>query len=250
MKKIILIVVLMLCGFFEIEAQVIVNNIYQFEQDIPQSNGRGFILWRHQTDEPDFPVYDKQIIGFTDSTKFWINALKSNKASVNTNVRISGIATDGSLQPFDLSVIQSQTLTLNSNTLSIAPGNSIVIPIYITPTPTSATRAINGATFQVSATKQAFVVYTVRIACNNTLLLSSAGGTVALQFSINSGSSWVDVSQVENGLNVGLVGSNSQASNVSGYIPANAIVRMVTTIATGVGIGSTTVTYVRGQETY
>jgi hypothetical protein len=112
----------------------------------------------------------------------------------------------------------------------------------------TATRPINSSTFQVSSTRAAWVNYTVRINCTATIGGASSG-TVSLQYSTNNGSTWIDVSQVENSNTVTLAivlnSNTTQTSVIPGYIPAGAIVRMVQGSA-----GTTTITYVRGQETY
>lgn len=116
------------------------------------------------------------------------------------------------------------------------------------PSTSTVSRAINSATFQPSTTKIAWVYYTIRINCVATIGSASAG-TVALQYSIDSGSTWNDVGQIENSNTVTLAivlnSSTTQTGQLSGIIPAGAIVRMNQTIT-----GTTTITYVRGQETF
>lgn len=248
MKKIVAIMAFILMSLIG-RSQSIINNQYSLVEDGASSTGKGKMQWIYQTDLEDFPIYYNYLMGWTDTTSMWIRALKSDIASVNTNTRLVGIANDGTIKPYNISALPKQTLTINSNSLSISDGNTVVIPTSAAPTPNSATRAINSATYTIS-NKGAFVNYSIRIQCNTTILLTAASGTVALQYSTNNQSSWVDVSQVENSLS-GLIGENKQTSVLSGYIPGNATnVRMVTTIQSGAGIGSTTATFVRGQETY
>lgn len=120
-------------------------------------------------------------------------------------------------------------------------------PIY-TPTTFTASRAINSATFQVSSTKPATVFYTIRISCTASIG-SAAAGTLALQYSTNNGSTWIDVGQLENSntvtLAITLNSVTSQCAQICGIVPAGAILRMNQTIS-----GTTTITFVRGQETY
>lgn len=110
------------------------------------------------------------------------------------------------------------------------------------------TRPINSTTYTISTTKQANVSYTIKVSCTATIG-SNSDGKVALQYSTNSGSTWIDVGEVENSntvtLAVVLQSVTIQTGIISGNIPANALVRMNTTT-----VGTTTVTYVRGQETY
>lgn len=149
-----------------------------------------------------------------------------------------------------LGYIPVNTISINSDNLYMSVSGTspnFTLTPYIS-TPNAATRPINSNTFQISVSKQSFVVYTIRINCVATIG-GAASGTVNLQYSINNGSSWVDVSQVENSntvtLAVVLNSNTTQTGVISGVIPAGAIVRMNQTIS-----GSTTITYVRGQETY
>lgn len=115
------------------------------------------------------------------------------------------------------------------------------------PTPIIVTRPINSTTYTISTTKQAFVDYNIVISCTATIG-SASNGSVALQYSTNAGSTWTTVGTVSNSNTVSLaIALNSvQASGIqlSGYIPANALVRMVQTI-----VGTTTISYSTGQET-
>lgn len=120
-------------------------------------------------------------------------------------------------------------------------------PIY-TPTTFTSSRAINSSTFQVSPTKPATVFYTIRISCTASIG-SAAAGTLALQYSTNNGSTWIDVGQLENSntvtLAITLNSVTSQCAQICGIIPAGAILRMNQATS-----GTTTITFVRGQETY
>jgi len=148
------------------------------------------------------------------------------------------------------------TNTIPDRTVAITGGTGITVTSSypnFTVSPTAivthtASRAINSATFQVSSTLSAWVYYTIRINCVATIG-GAASGTVALQYSTDSGSNWVDVGQVENSntvtLAVVLNSNTTQTSQLCGFIPASAIVRMNQTVS-----GTTTVTFVRGQENY
>lgn len=118
------------------------------------------------------------------------------------------------------------------------------------PTITNAvSRPINSTTFTVSTTKQAFVAYNVNISCTATIG-SAASGSVALQYSTNAGSSWNTVGTVSNSNTVTLavVLNSVQVSGlqVSGYVPANALCRMVST-SSGV---NAVISYLSGMEVY
>lgn len=122
-------------------------------------------------------------------------------------------------------------------------------PTLTTPTINNGiTRPINSTTFTISTTKQAFVIYNITISCTATIG-SASSGSVSLQYSTNSGSTWNTVGTVSNSNTVSLavVLNSVQASGlqICGYIPANALVRMVQTIT-----GTVTISYLTGQEIY
>lgn len=162
---------------------------------------------------------------FSQHQVIW-DSLAKITSSLNTNNKVWTMASNGNIEP----VPYSSFMTTYS------------------PTTFTASRAINSATYQVSATKQATVFYTIRINCVATIGGASSG-TVALQYSTNGGSTWVEVGQVENSntvtLAVVLNSNTTQTGQVSGIIPAGAIVRMNQS-----STGTTTITFVRGQETY
>lgn len=125
---------------------------------------------------------------------------------------------------------------------------NFTITQYIPSVNSGVTRAINSSTYTISTTKQATVSYTIKISCTASIG-SSADGKLALQYSTNGGSTWIDVGEVENSSTVTLaITLNSvtvQTANITGVIPANALVKMVPTVT-----GGATITYIRGQETY
>jgi len=71
--------------------------------------------------------------------------------------------------------------------------------------------------------------------------LLSGSGSAFLEYSTNSGSSWITVNQVGKSLNL-LTIAGSDDMNLTGMIPANALVRIRTTSS------NMTITYTRGQE--
>lgn len=115
------------------------------------------------------------------------------------------------------------------------------------PTTNTVTRPINSTTFQPSSSQPSWVYYTIRISCSATIGGSSAA-TITLQYSNDSGSTWIDVGQLENSntitLAIALNSTTIQTAQLSGYIPKNVICRMNQTTS-----GTTTITYVKGQET-
>lgn len=83
--------------------------------------------------------------------------------------------------------------------LSAYYSNLVNVPsLQTAPTVNSGvTRPINSTTFTISTTKLAWVSYTVNISCTATIG-STANGKVALQYSTNAGSTWIDVSDASN----------------------------------------------------
>lgn len=142
-----------------------------------------------------------------------------------------------------------------TSALGYSPYNGTSNPLnfistsYIPTITSNVTRPINSTNYTISTTKQAFVSYSIKITCTATIG-STADGKVALQYSTNSGSTWIDVGEVENSNTVTLAiilqSSVIQTGNITGYIPINALVRMVSTISASGAI----VSYIRGQETY
>jgi hypothetical protein len=143
-----------------------------------------------------------------------------------------------------------QTVTINSGTGISVSGSYPSFTISntsATPTITnSVSRSLN-SNFTVSSSKNAYVTYTVACSATNPLLAGSSTANVYLEYSTNGGSSWVSVSQQSITSSVALAVSvaltQSQTNVVSGYIPANALVRLRSTTS-----GTASVTYITGQE--
>lgn len=145
------------------------------------------------------------------------------------------------------------SLTTN-NTSGNATYNSstgvLNIPNYTSVAPTitnSVSRTLN-TNFTVSSTKYANVVYSVTCQATNPLLAGNSTASAFLEYSINSGSSWTTVSTqtITSSVALAVAVAITQAQTVplSGWIPANALVR-IRTSTTGTGV----VTYNNGQET-
>lgn len=110
------------------------------------------------------------------------------------------------------------------------------------------TRSLNTA-FQPSTTRNAFVTYAVDIAATLSLT-SGQNGTVTLQYADDSGftTNVKTVQSAANGntgsLTIGLNLTQTATATVSGMIPANKYVKIITTNTTG----TPTFTYRNGQE--
>ncbi|SKA15573.1 hypothetical protein, partial [Sediminibacterium ginsengisoli] len=113
--------------------------------------------------------------------------------------------------------------------------------------PSSATRSFNSS-FQVSATKDASVRYSVEIACSISVSGGQAG-VVFLEISPNN-STWTEAGRFSNSntgaVVIGLSVTSSVAGQISADVPAGYYVRLRTSATTG----SPVFTYQSGQETY
>lgn len=108
------------------------------------------------------------------------------------------------------------------------------------------TRPINGTAFTVSSTKVANVFYNITISCTATIG-SASTGTVTLQALIAG--TWTTLAEVTNSNTVTLAivlnSVNVQTVVLSSAIPLGVQVRMNSTIS-----GTTTITYLRGVESF
>lgn len=107
-------------------------------------------------------------------------------------------------------------------------------------------RPINGTTFTVSTTKAARLYYTIKIQCAASIG-SASSGLLLFEYSINGGSSWVQLAELQNSNTVSLALTlNSvtiQTAVIVVEIPANALCKMTPTTS-----GTTTMTFIRGSE--
>ena len=162
-----------------------------------------------------------------------------------------------------------QNLSLSGNLLSISNGNSVTLPsannytagngIVITgtapnltisvvqPTVTVVTSKVLNSNFTISTTKPAIVSYAVTCTVTNPLLVGTSTATAYLEYSLNSGTTWLTPSQSGNssgvGVTVAIQLTNTQTGTLTGVIPANALVRIRTATT-----GTASVSYVTGTE--
>lgn len=120
--------------------------------------------------------------------------------------------------------------------------------------PTIAARVFNNnvartlnSNYTISTTRDADVNYSVALSVTNPLLAGTSTASAFLEYSTDGGTNWITVSQVANassvGLSVTIAITLPNTVILSGKIPANALVRIRTTVA-----GTATATYTRGQE--
>lgn len=124
------------------------------------------------------------------------------------------------------------------------------VPTAVTyvPSVNSATRPTDSTTFTVSSTLQATVIYNIQITCTASIGSASTGQAL-LRYSTNGGTTWINAGVVKNSNTVTLAltlnAVTIQTSAIMAIIPANALCKLVTTTT-----GTTSVTYVSGQEIY
>lgn len=112
------------------------------------------------------------------------------------------------------------------------PGRYIKLTIEVpssVPTINNGTgRSLNSAMFKISAIKNSRVSYTIKMAFNATLVLTSTS-IVTLQYTLDGGTTWISVSRVSTVINAGLLESGYNESVLHGDIPANAQVQILST---------------------
>lgn len=145
------------------------------------------------------------------------------------------------------------TNTAPDQTVTLTGGNRISITGtypnfnigFIEPTINIITSKTLNSNYTISATKQAFVSYSLTCSVTNPLLAGSSTATVFLEYSINGGSTWLLPSQNGNlssvALAVAVAITNGQTVTVAGSIPGNALVRLRTATT-----GTASVTYITG----
>lgn len=102
--------------------------------------------------------------------------------------------------------------------------------------------------FTISATRPALVAYTVKSTVTTTLLIASASATAYLEYSTDSGASWITASDTGaslDGVSVAIGQVIRGRYVLTGTIPAGASVRIRSEVT---GSGTGTLEYVRGQE--
>lgn len=185
--------------------------------------------------------------------------------SVTTITGLSAVATSNSYNDLSGKLTAGTGISIGSGVVSntlpdqivnLTSGNRISITgtypnftiNYIEPSISIVSRSVN-TNFTISSTKQANVFYSITSSATNPLLAGASSGNAYLEYSTNSGTTWITVSQTGNsngvGVAVAVALTNGQTSVLSGVIPANALTRIRTVVT-----GTATTTYVTGQEVY
>jgi len=168
-----------------------------------------------------------------------------DNTSVLAAIGFTPVSQSGARSAISLTTTGSGAATYNSST-----------GVLNVPTPTTATTTITsgvsrslsnaaGSTnrFTVSSTLKARLSYSLTFNYTVTALLG-ASSTLYLEYSTDSGTTWILANQVGKSFSLGLALAGSDDMNVSGEVPANALVRLRPVITGG---GATPV-YVTGQE--
>lgn len=135
-----------------------------------------------------------------------------------------------------------KVLTTNGSTLSWdTPVTSAAF--NTNPGRTLSTTGSNN-TFTISTTQRARVNYTINFSV--ALISVSSNGLVSLDYSLDAGSSWIPVSSVSQVYGVSILTTSSN-NNLSGEIPANALVRIYRSANTNVTV---TISSAQQEVTY
>ncbi len=214
------------------------------------------------TGAPTIPSTTSQIV--EGSNLYYTDSRARNAISAGTGISYNpatGIITNIGSASYTAGTGISIASNVISNTapdqtVTLTAGRGIAITgtypnftiALVTPTITPAARTLN-SNFTVNSTKESFVTYTVSCSVTNPLLVGTSSANATLQYSTNGGSSWTSVAQSGASSGVGITVTiqltTGQQGTLVGWIPANALVRILTTTS-----GTATVTYLSGSEMF
>lgn len=97
------------------------------------------------------------------------------------------------------------------------------VPSITTPGRTLSTTGSNN-TFTISTTRTAIVSYTVNFSAS--LTLGTSNGSVDLDYSLDGGSTWINVASVSQVFGLSITITTNQSMVLMGVIPINALVRI------------------------
>lgn len=193
------------------------------------------------------PTYKVRPLMTLDTNSVGFYSLKSTIPSVNTNTRLCSLTDSGLVKAFDISALPRANYTAGDG-ITIT-GSFPNYTISLTPLTINTVTRTTNSNYTVSSTKSSNVLYSITCTVTNPLLTGSSTATAFLEYSINSGSSWVLANQTGNSSGVGVAVAiqltNGQTGLLGGTIPANALVRIRTTTTGSASVGSAI-----GQETY
>jgi hypothetical protein len=200
---------------------------------------------------PNFTITNtNSLTSLSGSTGISING----STITNTSPNITPTITPGA---YITSTASGSSFTIASVTPTFTPGNndititgawpSLTLTPYV-PTTYTVNRSINSSTFQISATRRANLVYNTLLT-STTNISGASDAIVLLQYSIDSGSTWINATQMENGgtatLALALNFVNKQAGVIVFFgVPAGAILKLVPTAT------NATNTFITGFEQY
>lgn len=153
-------------------------------------------------------------------------------------VATSGAYADLSGKPTLATVATSGSYNDLSDKPTIPTGSNVAFNNSVARTLSNSSGSTNQYT--ISTTKNARVNYSINVAWS--VVLNTFTGQVFLEYSTNAGSSWNLVNQCTRSQASNLTSNGSDDLNLTGEVPANALVRLRTTQT------SCTVTYNAGQE--
>jgi len=168
----------------------------------------------------------------------------SNKLNIPTGT-VSQVL-DGLGNPKDLIIPIANNYTAGNGIVITGTAPNLTISV-VQPTVTVVTSKLLNSNFTISTTKPAIVSYAVSCTVTNPLLVGTSTATAYLEYSLNSGTTWLTPSQSGNssgvGVTVAIQLTNTQTGTLTGVIPANALVRIRTATT-----GTASVNYVTGTE--
>lgn len=146
----------------------------------------------------------------------------------------------------EIKAIDSARLSIFSLLISIIAIGILVFakgPVeYRQPSASIVTKSLN-TSYQLSLYRDAMVTYSVQISSSLTLS-GGQSGTITLQTSPNN-STWTTISTQTNNntgsLTIGLNTTNTQATSLTGFVPAGYYIKIVTS-------GTATMTWICGME--
>lgn len=186
-------------------------------------------------------------ISYNNSTGVITNSSPDQTVVLNNG---TGISNTGTYPNFTITnTAPDQTVSIASGTGISATGTypsftitntGLLSPTLSTPARVLSTTGANN-TFTISASRASYASYSINIAY--ALTLTTSNGQVDLDYSTNGGSSWVNVSSISNAITLAITLSGNSSAVLSGWIPANALVRINRVANT-----NTTITISRQQE--
>lgn len=169
---------------------------------------------------------------------------QTSPGNPSSNTALTGVNFTFNTSTGVLDVAQPDWNVSSSTAAGFIKNKPSIPAVVARSTATGVAHSLNSS-FQVSCTRDSQVSYSVQVAATISLVTGQSG-TVLLQVSPNGTTGWVTVGDFINGntgsLTLGLNLTNTQAGQLSGFVPAGYFVELVSS-------GTAANTYLTGQET-